>query len=80
MNDFRTGLVRGLGNFGATETCGETVAKSTSLSSEGEGVLAIGMPSIMKMSLRNRGEGGEPGSCPEPRDGTGMAGTVADLA
>jgi len=82
MNDFRAGLLRDLGMFCGLDTREEVVGKSTvgsGVSSAGEGVLAIGMPSTMMMSLRRRGEGGVPEVHPGGRNGSGKVGKVADL-
>lgn len=82
INDFRADLPRDLDRFCALDTRGETVGKSTigsGVSSAGEGVLAIGMPSTRIMSLRKQGEGGVPEVCPGLRCGPGKAGNVADL-
>jgi len=79
VNDFRTDFVWGPGGFGVTETRLETVGKSTprgGVSSAGEGVLAIGMPSNTINALRKLGEGGEPESC---RGTGGEVGSVVDL-
>lgn len=76
MKDVRPDLLRDLG------TLGETVGKSTigsGVSSGGEGVLAIGTPFTMIMSLKRLGEGGESEVNPGLRDKPGRAGNVADL-
>jgi hypothetical protein len=83
MNDFRADLLRDLDDLGLNDTRGRASRKSTSgsgVSSGGEGVLAIGTPSIMTMSLRRRGEGGVPEGYTGLRDETGKVGSVADLA
>lgn len=77
MNDLRVDLLRGLGTFG--ETTGESTIGS-GVSSGGEGVLAIGTPLTMIISLRRLGEGGESEVNPGLRDESGKAGNVADLA
>ena len=82
MNDIRVDFVRGLGDFGVTETRGETVGKSTprgGVSSAGEGVLAIGTPSSIIKALRKLGDGGEPEICPGTKGEREEVGSVADL-
>jgi hypothetical protein len=74
MNDFRADLPRAPDTFAGGPTGGSGV------SSGGEGVLAIGTPFTMMMSLRRLGEGGESEVKPGLRDGPGKAGSVADLA
>ena len=76
MNDVRAVLLRDLG------TLGETAGKSTigsGVSSGGEGVLAIGTPFTIIMSLKRLGEGGESEMNPGWRYVSGKAGKVADL-
>lgn len=78
VNDFRADFDRDLDNLGTIETCGKTVEKSTSrgvVSSVSGGVLAIGIPFKMMMSLRG-GEDEGLKRFPGPGDGPGM---VADL-
>ena len=83
MNDIRVDFVRGLGDFGVTETRGETVGKSTprgGVSSAGEGVLVIGIPSRTTKALRKLGDGGEPEIWPEMNGEREEEGSVADLS